>query len=166
MEPNAAHHALARLQRDFSGKVILITQNVDDLHERAGSRNVIHMHGELRKVYCIRCHHHARWEGDLDVTIPCSSCGQAGGMRPDIVWFGEMPYQMDVIKQTLGSVDVFVAIGTSVMFFPQPDLCVLLLPMVRKHGRSTMTPPSYHAIFITTAPAPLHGKSPHGWMKC
>lgn len=118
VEPNAAHLALARLQKEFPGKVTLITQNVDDLHERAGSTGVIHMHGELRKVFCVRCKHGAEWDGDLQTTTPCPSCGRVGGMRPDIVWFGEIPYHMELIEAALGNADLFAAIGTSGHVYP------------------------------------------------
>jgi NAD-dependent deacetylase len=116
--PNAAHLALARLQQQFPGRVTLITQNVDDLHERAGSTKVIHMHGELRKAICTRCDHGAEWEGDLQTTTPCPACGLTGGMRPDIVWFGEIPYHMERIESAVETADVFAAIGTSGHVYP------------------------------------------------
>jgi NAD-dependent deacetylase len=118
VEPNAAHLALARLQNQYPGKVTLITQNVDDLHERAGSTGVIHMHGELRRVICNRCDHSSEWAGDLQTTTPCPSCGRKGGMRPDIVWFGEIPYHMDFIESVLENADIFAAIGTSGHVYP------------------------------------------------
>ena len=116
--PNAAHHALARLQREFSGRVILITQNIDDLHERAGSTDVIHMHGELRKVFCAHCGHGRVWQGDLATGTSCPACERIGGMRPDIVWFGEIPYHMERIESVLGGADVFAAVGTSGHVYP------------------------------------------------
>ena len=116
--PNAAHQALARLQREFSGQVILVTQNIDDLHERAGSADVIHMHGELRKVLCAHCGHGTVWDGDLGTGTSCPVCGRRGGMRPDIVWFGEIPYHMERIEEVLGSADIFVAVGTSGHVYP------------------------------------------------
>ncbi len=118
VEPNAAHFALARLQKEFPGEVTLITQNVDDLHERSGSYDVIHMHGELRKARCIHCNDHGDWLDDLQTTTPCPTCGRAGGMRPDIVWFGEIPYHMDRIGNLLENADVFAAIGTSGHVYP------------------------------------------------
>ena len=118
VQPNAAHEALARLQREFRGNVTLITQNVDDLHERGGSTDVIHMHGELTKVRCTHCADVRHWSGDLDETIPCAACGQAGGLRPDIVWFGEMPYHMDRIESLISTSKLFVAIGTSGNVYP------------------------------------------------
>ncbi len=118
VEPNAAHLALARLQREFAGSVTLITQNVDDLHERAGSPDVIHMHGELRKVRCEHCWRGLQWDGDLETTTVCPHCHRAGGMRPDIVWFGEIPKHMERIGKVLETADLFVAIGTSGLVYP------------------------------------------------
>lgn len=125
VEPNAAHLALARLQQEFPGRVTLITQNVDDLHERAGSTGVIHMHGELRKVICTRCELGEEWEGDLQTTTPCPACGHIGGMRPDIVWFGEIPYHMELIERALGDADIFAAIGTSGLVYPAAGFVTL-----------------------------------------
>jgi NAD-dependent deacetylase len=120
VEPNAAHLALARLQRALPGPgaVAIITQNVDDLHERAGCAGVIHMHGELRQARCTCCGCGTEWDGDLETTTPCPSCGRAGGMRPDIVWFGEIPYQMERIESLLLRATVFAAIGTSGLVQP------------------------------------------------
>ena len=118
VEPNAAHTALARLQRDFTGTVTLVTQNVDDLHERAGSGDVIHMHGELLKVRCGVCGTvHIRHE-DCDQQTPCPACGSVPALRPHIVWFGEMPFAMDRIAASLAACDLFVSIGTSGNVYP------------------------------------------------
>lgn len=111
-EPNAAHLALARLCREHPGPVSIITQNVDDLHERAGCADVVHMHGELRKVRCTRCGDVREWHGDLGVRDTCPACG-AAALRPDIVWFGEIPYHLELIAGLLASARVFAAIGTS-----------------------------------------------------
>lgn len=116
--PNAAHLALARLQREFPGRVTLITQNIDDLHEQAGASEVIHMHGELRRVRCVHCGHGGEWAGDLLTSTACPGCGRCAGMRPDIVWFGEMPYHMARIEKELEQADVFAAIGTSGHVYP------------------------------------------------
>lgn len=118
VQPNAAHVALAKLQREHPGKVVLITQNVDDLHERGGSPEVIHMHGELRKVRCTKCDADTLWEDALSTATVCPRCKQAGGMRPDIVWFGEMPYCMEEIHEALEGADVFLSIGTSGHVYP------------------------------------------------
>jgi NAD-dependent deacetylase len=118
VKPNAAHEAIARLQRGHPGEVVLVTQNVDDLHERGGSPAVIHMHGELRKVRCEWCDWQSEWEEDLSTESVCGGCGRAGGMRPHIVWFGEMPFFMAEIQEALARADVFVAIGTSGNVYP------------------------------------------------
>ncbi len=118
VRPNAAHEALARLERDWPGEVLLVTQNVDDLHERAGSRNLIHMHGELTKVRCLRCNAVKEWLGDLDLESVCPDCGRDLGLRPHIVWFGEMPLEMDRIYLALDACGLFVSIGTSGQVYP------------------------------------------------
>ena len=115
-KPNAAHHALARLQSAFPGEVVLVTQNVDGLHEKAGSK-AIHMHGELSRALCAACAH--RWDAPAEMKVgdPCPAC-QAPATRPDIVWFGEMPYHMDRIVEALQTCDLFAAIGTSGQVYP------------------------------------------------
>lgn len=125
VSPNAAHHALARLQQQFAGRVTLITQNVDDLHERAGSSGVIHMHGELRRAICTGCEQSVEWQGDLQTTTPCPHCGLIGGMRPDIVWFGEIPHHMERIESAVETADIFTAIGTSGHVYPAAGLVSL-----------------------------------------
>lgn len=116
--PNAAHLALARLEREFKGSVLTITQNIDDLHERAGTRNLIHMHGELGKVLCTRCNIRLQWSGPLSAFDNCTNCGHSGCLRPDVVWFGEAPYHMDLIEQALAKAELFVSIGTSGSVYP------------------------------------------------
>lgn len=118
VKPNAAHRALARLQTEFPGKVTLITQNVDDLHERAGSMHVIHMHGQLREALCASCGETVPWEGDLGEVDRCAHCRRVGHLRPNIVWFGEMPYHMEEIHNALQQADLFAAIGTSGKVYP------------------------------------------------
>ena len=118
VEPNAAHRALARLDAEWPGELLLVTQNVDDLHDRAGSRRMLHMHGELKSAWCLACDRRHSWaEGLLDAPS-CPACGLSGHMRPDIVWFGEMPYQMDRIEAALMAADLFVSIGTSGNVYP------------------------------------------------
>jgi len=107
--PNAAHKALARLEAEWPGSVLVVTQNIDDLHERAGSRNLLHMHGELLKIRCNRCQAIAGWTEDLSLDQPCADCGDAGWLRPHVVWFGEMPLQMERIYQALYPAAGFVA---------------------------------------------------------
>lgn len=116
-KPNAAHHALARLEAEYPGDVFLVTQNVDSLHEKAGSREVVHMHGALNSALCAQCDH--RWTAPLEMHVgqSCPACG-APTARPDIVWFGEMPYFMDRIEQALERADIFAAIGTSGNVYP------------------------------------------------
>jgi NAD-dependent deacetylase len=118
VEPNAAHHALARLDAEWPGELLLITQNVDDLHERAGSKRLLHMHGELTKGWCLACKERFAWEGDMGEGAECALCGVTGQVRPDIVWFGEMPYDMDRIDEALRNADLFVSIGTSGAVYP------------------------------------------------
>lgn len=116
--PNEAHHALARLEGAFKGDFLLVTQNIDDLHESAGSRKLIHMHGELASALCEACGMRARWRGDITANSQCTSCRTIGRLRPDVVWFGEMPYQMDRIFRALGEAELFIAIGTSGHVYP------------------------------------------------
>jgi len=116
--PNAAHLALARLQLEFPGRVSIITQNIDDLHERAGSTGVIHMHGELLQARCGQCNQRTHWAEDLATTTACPACGRSGGMRPDIVWFGEIPYHLELIDMLLDNATIFAAIGTSGHVYP------------------------------------------------
>ena len=118
VQPNAAHEALARLQREFPGEVFLVTQNVDDLHERGGSPQVCHMHGELLAMACTACERSMRAEGEFDGASSCPACGASGKLRPDVVWFGEIPYHMDEIETRLAACDMFVAIGTSGLVYP------------------------------------------------
>jgi NAD-dependent deacetylase len=119
--PNAAHHALARLEAEFAGKpgreVLLVTQNVDDLHERGGSARVLHMHGELKSALCTACGTRSRWDAPMIDRSPCPVCA-APCLRPDVVWFGEMPYELGRIYQALEACDLFVSIGTSGAVYP------------------------------------------------
>lgn len=117
-EPNDAHKALARLDAQWSGELLLVTQNVDDLHERAGSKRLLHMHGELRRGWCLACGDRFAWEGPMGEGASCSLCSATGLVRPDIVWFGEMPYEMERIDEALQKADLFVSIGTSGAVYP------------------------------------------------
>lgn len=119
VQPNAAHLALACLERDYSGDVLIVTQNIDPLHEMAGSKNLIHMHGEISKKLCARCGGRFDWsEEELRIDSACDACGMIGCMRPDVVWFGEMPYRMDEIYEALAQCDLFISIGTSGTVYP------------------------------------------------
>ncbi len=119
--PNPAHLALARLDGAWPGDLLIVTQNVDDLHDRAAAAagvaqpRLVHMHGELQSALCGRCGARQRWAGDLAGAPPCA-CG--GTLRPDIVWFGEMPYAMDRIDAALVACDLFVSVGTSGAVYP------------------------------------------------
>lgn len=115
--PNAAHEALARLEREWPGKVTIVTQNVDGLHEMGGSGAVLHMHGELAGALCAGCGHRWRAPDEMTVGEPCPACGGPYG-RPDVVWFGEMPYHMDEIFDLLEEADIFASIGTSGQVYP------------------------------------------------
>ena len=122
-QPNAAHDALARLERDYpsriaGGSVLVVTQNVDPLHERAGTRHLIHMHGELLSAWCKACDGKHTWDADMSHSTRCPGCSTVGRVRPDIVWFGEMPYRMDDIENALSEADLFVSIGTSGNVYP------------------------------------------------
>jgi NAD-dependent deacetylase len=118
VKPNAAHLALARLEREFNGDVLLVTQNVDNLHEVAGSRHLIHMHGELMKAWCCACDLRHAWSAPMDASTSCPSCKAHGHMRPDVVWFGEMPYEMEIIDAAVREADLFISIGTSGNVYP------------------------------------------------
>ena len=118
VHPNTAHQSLAELQQRFTGDVFLVTQNVDDLHERGGSKQVCHMHGELGGMLCNACELSLPAAADYDGSTRCPGCQQVGKLRPDVVWFGEMPYHMDVIEQQLRDCDLFLAVGTSGVVYP------------------------------------------------
>ncbi|MFM1983001.1 MAG: NAD-dependent protein deacylase [Pseudomonadota bacterium] len=115
--PNAAHAALARLDQQWDGDLLIVTQNVDDLHERAGARRLRHMHGELLSAWCQACDARSAWDAPLSDRPACPACG-VPALRPDIVWFGEMPYHMDDIEAALRRCDLFVSIGTSGAVYP------------------------------------------------
>lgn len=118
VRPNAAHEALARLDCEWPGELLLVTQNVDDLHERAGSKRLVHMHGELAKGWCLGCNDRFPWSGPMGEGAHCPGCGAGGAVRPDIVWFGEIPYELDRIDEALHRCDLFVSIGTSGAVYP------------------------------------------------
>jgi NAD-dependent deacetylase len=116
-QPNAAHLALARLDAKWEGDLLIVTQNVDDLHERAGAKRVLHMHGEHLNAWCTACDVRSPWRETLIDRPPCPACGETA-LRPDVVWFGEMPYRMDEIHGALREADLFVSIGTSGAVYP------------------------------------------------
>jgi len=118
VEPNAAHRALARLDSEWPGELLIVTQNVDDLHERAGAKRLLHMHGALNAAWCRACDARMAWTEGMGGGPACPECGVAGRLRPDIVWFGEMPYEMERIDRALMAADLFVSIGTSGNVYP------------------------------------------------
>jgi NAD-dependent deacetylase len=118
VKPNAAHDALAKLERNHPGDVLTVTQNIDPLHEMAGTQRLIHMHGEILKTLCAHCGAKEPWEEDLSTDLVCQACNKTGCLRPDVVWFGEMPYRMEEIYQALGACDLFISIGTSGTVYP------------------------------------------------
>ena len=115
--PNAAHDALAALDAAWAGDLLIVTQNVDDLHERAGARRLVHMHGALNSALCAACGKAAPWSGALSPGTACAGCA-APRLRPDIVFFGEMPYEMDRIYDAIAEANLFVSIGTSGAVYP------------------------------------------------
>ncbi len=121
VSPNAAHYALAELEKTPGIDLFHVTQNIDDLCERAGEKNVVHMHGELLKCRCLMCSTVVKWNGDTNIDLECPSCGftsEWGSLRPHIVWFGEIPMRMQEIEDALRSCDLFAAIGTSGQVYP------------------------------------------------
>ncbi len=148
VEPNPAHFALARLESEHPGDVLIVTQNVDDLHEKAGSQHLVHMHGELRKTRCSHTENVFVWSDDLSPATQCPECGRAGVMRPHIVWFGEMPLEMDRIGPALEDCDLFLSIGTSGNVYPAAGF----VASVRKAGRAhtvelNLEPSEGHSLF-------------------
>ena len=133
VEPNAAHRALARLDAEWDGGLLIVTQNVDDLHERGGAERLLHMHGELNSALCALCGVREPWQGSLPPASECPSCGEPA-LRPDIVFFGEMPYHMDAIQQALADTDLFVSIGTSGAVYPAAGF----VQTARYHGAKTL----------------------------
>ena len=135
IQPNAAHRALAKLEKAFpAGKILLVTQNIDDLHERAGSRNLIHMHGELLKGRCQTSGGLVDLDHDLTVNLPCPLCGGKGCLRPHVVWFGEMPLQMEATYHALSRCDRFISIGTSGNVYP----AACFVEEANRHGAHTV----------------------------
>ncbi|MBS28846.1 MAG: NAD-dependent protein deacylase [Alphaproteobacteria bacterium] len=134
IKPNAAHHALGRLQGFWPGGVLVVTQNIDDLHERGGSTRLIHMHGELSKTRCNACGGIVEGLGDLDPEMTCQACAAVGTLRPHVVWFGEMPLEMDRIGDALAACGLFVSIGTSGNVYPAAGF----VQEARAHGARTI----------------------------
>ena len=133
VKPNPAHDALARLDAAWSGDLLIVTQNVDDLHERAGASRMLHVHGQLNSALCAHCGSQSPWQGDIPVGETCGACG-APALRPDIVFFGEIPYDMDRIEAALSQADLFVSIGTSGAVYPAAGF----VRMARACGAQTL----------------------------
>ena len=134
VSPNPAHEALARLDREWRGGLLIVTQNVDDLHERAGAKRLLHMHGELMSALCESCGERIVYGGAMLEGTRCGGCAAAGALRPDIVFFGEMPYEMDRIDDALARADLFVSIGTSGAVYPAAGF----VRSARHHGAHTL----------------------------
>ena len=132
-QPNPAHEALARLDRSWPGFLMIVTQNIDDLHERAAAERVFHMHGEALSALCAACGARHRWTGPMIDRPACPSCGETA-LRPDVVWFGEMPYGMERIYQALQQADLFVSMGTSGAVYP----AAAFVQEARAAGASTL----------------------------
>lgn len=147
VQPNAAHRALARLEAEFDGDLLLVTQNIDDLHERAGSRNVLHMHGELLRIRCGDSGRLFPASGDVGVEDACPCCGLPGRLRPHVVWFGEMPLEMDRIYRALHACDLFVAIGTSGNVYPAAGFVQEALAAGAHTIEVNLEPSRIHSLF-------------------
>jgi len=153
--PNAAHFALARLERDWDGEVLIVTQNIDDLHERAGSANLLHMHGELLKARCGGCGEVFAWPGDLSITELCPTCETPGLMRPHVVWFGEMPLYMDLIERALSGCGLFISIGTSGNVYPAAGFVAGVRQFGKAHtAELNMEPSGGATLFAETCYGP------------
>jgi len=140
--PNDAHRALARLEAAFEGAVLLVTQNIDNLHERAGSKNLVHMHGELLQARCLACGSVNGWQDDIDGESRCPACGETGALRVHVVWFGEMPLQMDQIYTALADCDLFISIGTSGSVYPAAGFISEVCARGRAHSVELNLEPS------------------------
>lgn len=152
--PNAAHFALAKLERESSGRILVVTQNVDDLHQRAGSKNVLQMHGALLRAKCSDCG--ARWQAALTMreSDPCPEC-DAQACRPDIVWFGESPYHMAEIQAAIAACELFVVIGSSGTVYPAAGFAGLAKDFGKPTLSINLEPPSSAGSFdhLMTGPA-------------
>ncbi len=147
IQPNAGHRALARLEREWPGEVLVITQNVDNLHERSGTLNLLHMHGELARCRCVECGEEFEWFDDLETRTACPNCGRTGCLRPAIVWFGEQPCHMQKIEHSLEYCDLFVAIGTSHTVYPAAGFIALVNTFGTAHTVVFNLEPAMHSAF-------------------
>ena len=148
IHPNPAHIALARLEAEWPEEVLLVTQNIDDLHERAGSRNIIHMHGEILKGRCLACTAVSPWREDMNLKSVCPSCSASGFMRVHVVWFGEMPFEMDRIYEALEACTLFISIGTSGNVYPAAGFVEAARSLGRVHTvELNLEPSEGHSLF-------------------
>ncbi len=147
VEPNAGHIALANFEKDWDGRFLLVTQNVDNLHEQATSKRVVHMHGELLKMRCTRCNVVSDVSGDIEANQVCGHCSAEGTLRPNIVWFGEMPFAMDEIYAALASCDIFVAIGTSGNVYPAAGFVQVALQAGAETVELNIEPSAHGSLF-------------------
>ncbi len=147
IKPNAAHLALADLEKHYAGKILLVTQNVDNLHERAGNKRLIHMHGELNKIHCKKTGQVYHWTNDLSTANRCQCCHQAGNLRPHIVWFGETPLEMEKIYRALMACGIFISIGTSGQVYPAAGFVQIAQYAGAKTVELNLDPTSNSAMF-------------------
>jgi NAD-dependent deacetylase len=147
IQPKPAHRALARLEQRWPHEVLVVTQNIDDLHERAGTRNLIHMHGELLRARCTACGALQSCRDDLGDGQPCAACGRSHALRPHVVWFGEMPLELDAIYAALARCDLFIAIGTSGQVSPAAGF----VEEVWRHGRA-------HTVELNLEPSAVNSR--------
>ncbi len=153
VEPNGAHVALARLGAVLGDDLFLVTQNIDDLHERAGSRHVHHMHGRLRSAWCRHCDERSHWTGPLLDRPACPACGQRG-LRPDVVWFGEIPHGMVEIERAVATADVFCSIGTSGVVYPAAGLVRFAAAVGARTVELNLVPGAGSALFDESRTGP------------
>jgi NAD-dependent deacetylase len=151
VKPNAAHLALARLEAEWPGDVLVVTQNIDDLHERAGSRNVLHMHGELLKARCDACGDVVDCARDIRVDEHCAACAAVGALRPHVVWFGEIPMGLDRIYRAVGGCALFLSVGTSGNVYPAAGLVAEARAGGRAHTAELNMEPSVGATLFAEA---------------
>jgi NAD-dependent deacetylase len=133
VQPNAAHTALARLEAEWPHEVLVVTQNIDDLHERAGTKNLVHMHGEILRTRCLACESVAEWREDLSIDVVCAGCGARGHLRPHVVWFGEYPFGMERIHEALGRCGLFLSVGTSGHVYPAASFVEIVRDLAGAH---------------------------------
>jgi len=155
VQPNAAHKALAKLEREFAGDLMLVTQNIDNLHEQGGSQSILHMHGEVLKMRCQESHAIFDCFFDIDVVDLCDCCGKPNNLRPHIVWFGEMPLYMDEIYQALSECDLFIAIGTSGNVYPAAGF----VQIAQQNGAKTLEINLEKSLVASNFDDALYGKA-------